>query len=266
MPSPLYIITPEHSEAAGVVASASVAAAAGAPVSNLLKPQPTDFYKSSTTAAVNIDIDLVSAKAVACAALLFTSLESGTTWSVLGATSQANLTSSPGYNSGTLTLAGFFDQANITRRHLIHIPASVQTFRWWRFAISAQTAAFSAGCVILGPVWNPEVELGFQRGYTLLNDPARTDGGNLIATMPNLEPPVEATLTIQAVTEAIHEEQLQRIGRLRISGKPILFVSDLATANYTQQRVLYGLITAMSQIVVEQFNLWKCRMNLSGMI
>ena len=59
---------------------------------------------------------------------------------------------------------------------------------------------------------------------------------------------------------------MQRLLRLRAGGrKPILLARDLSTANYTQQRVVWGYIADMTPTVLTNLNFWKWRVRVSGM-
>lgn len=262
MPGPVYLITPEFSEVVLDAAIFVTSTAAGTAKANLVKPQPTDIWRAGGLGIHNIDIDLTTAKAVACAALLFTSLETGTTFTVTAGATQGAAT----YTSGAITLAAFEGEADTPRRHLIHIPATPQTYRWWRFAIAAQSTAFTAGNVVLGPAWQPDAEYSMSIGGSVGGDLVTTDGGNLIAAAPWREMAPEIDLNILATTEAIHEEKMQRLLRLRAVRKPVLLARDLSTANYTQQRVVWGYIADMTPTVLTNLNFWKWRVRVSGMI
>ena len=260
MVSPVNLITPEFSEATGVVCTAS-STAAGTAAANLLKPQPTDIWRANATTQQTIDVDLVTAQAVACAALLFTDLENGTTWSVTAGATQGATT----YNSGTLTLSTFYNQANIARRHLIHLPSTPQTYRWWRFTLSAQSTAVTAGNVVLGPKWLPGVDFNLTWGFAESSDLVITDGGQVIATAPWREKSPHLEMEIKSSTEADHEENLYRIA-LRAGQKPVLAIREIASANYLQQRVYWGYPSNVSGIAVANLNQWRCKMIVRGTI
>ena len=260
---PVYIITPEVSEKTGTECFGS-STAAGTLASNLLKMQPTDIWRSNTTAPSYVDIDLGDSYEVACAALLFTNLDVGNVWYVkAGGTQGAAL-----YDSGNMTFTAFFDSANTPRRHLIHIPATPQTYRWWRIGTtSTVAAALTAGNFILGSVWRPATMFGGMAwGGDVAGEIVTTDGGNLIPTAPWREMAPDITLTLLSVTKAEHEEKIYRLMRLRKARKPVLIARDLSDANYTQQSVIYGLITDMTQIEAENLNLWRVRVTVRGMI
>ena len=262
MASPIHILTPTFSETVAGSAIFTTSTAAGFVSANMIKPQPSDIWRAGGLGIMNIDVDFTNARDVQCAALLFTSAETGTTLTVTAGATQGAST----YSSGALTLDTFFDQSATGRRHLIHIPATPQTYRWWRFAVSAQSAALSVGNLLLGTYWRPNAEYGVSFGGNVSGDLVYTDGGTVVATAPWREVAREYTFRLMANTEIEHEENMQHLLYRRAKRKPILVVRDLSNPFYTQQRVVWGYITDIAPITVEKYNQWRCRVTISGMI
>lgn len=113
--------------------SATITAASAAstmPASNLNLAQPTDVWRSTSLTSQYIVADLGSAKAVDTIALMFTNLTSAATMRIRGATSQANLTASPGYDSSTINPAWAGATQNVDRPPTGPLPTGAPTIRW----------------------------------------------------------------------------------------------------------------------------------------
>ena len=263
MASPIYILTPIFSEE--VLDSAIFVSSTSAMFAkfNMIKPQPKDTWRAGSLSMATIDVDLTTAQTVQCAALLFSTTETGTTYTVTAGATQGAST----YSSGTLTLNAFFNSPYTIRRHLIHIPATPQTHRWWRFSVDAQTVTIlTVGNLFLGTYWRPNVEYGASFGGQLSGDLVYTDGGTVVATAPWREFAREYTFHLMANTELEHEENMQYLLYRRAKRKPILVVRDLSNPFYTQQRVVWGYITDIAPITIEKYNQWRCRVTIRGMI
>lgn len=88
-------------------------AAAGAPYTNLQRMMPGKVYSTSGGAPYYIEMDLASAMEWNAAFLGFHTASSTALWRVRAATSQANLTASPGFDSGqALSLDGATQHAS----------------------------------------------------------------------------------------------------------------------------------------------------------
>lgn len=151
---------------------------AGDLVANNLKLDDlTEVWRANAVSAVNLVIDLGAAAAVGMIALVNGSITNGATWRVRGATSVANLTAAPGYDSGTVSAW----PAPASREILWNVdlcaaPAQVQTFRHWR--IDIDDAGNGDGFLDFGALYMAEViepERNRQRGQAVgLIDPSVT--------------------------------------------------------------------------------------------
>lgn len=260
--SPTWFIIPKYSE---VVLDANIyvsSTAAGTDKFNMLKPQPTDIWKSSGAGSHTIDIDLgATPPTVASTALLNTVINVGTSMTVTAGATQGAST----FSSGALVLQPYFNDTNSTRRHLIYIPPSAQTYRWWRFSITDNIAAVSVGNLVLGDAWRPQVEYGLNWSGTSSSGITATDGGQLVSAAPWREIARNITMTLIANTEQEQEEKFFALSE-RQNKKPVLVIRDISDAFYTQQRVVWGLITDITPITLEKYGQWRVRVTVSGMI
>lgn len=104
------LASPALSDAATITGST---AASGAPLSYLQRMQPGEVWQSSSLSSVYMEADLGSAKEIDLVALLFNNATSEGLWRIRAATSQANLTAAPTYDSGqALSLDGSTQHAS----------------------------------------------------------------------------------------------------------------------------------------------------------
>lgn len=241
----------------GATLAASSALAANYPLSNLLTIQPGERARFSTPAAAYVEIDLGSAKAVTFAGLLGHNGSATGEWRVRGATSQANLTSSPGYDSGSggtslYPTSGKYD-ADI--QHSFMSFAS-QSYRWWRIDVDDTSNAdgyFQAGRIILANAWSPEINFSFGMGIGWI-DPSPTEQ-SVAGHLYPLERPKHRVFTIpfQFQTEADMLGGLYEIERTRGASKDIFVVLDKDDDAQLHRRMLHGLMVGTTAPISLEF-------------
>ena len=163
----------ELTESSSVAISGSTAAA-GKPLSNLLTQFPQEVWRSSNLTTVYAEVDLGSAIAVYGAWLGYTNFRppNSTQWRVRAATSQANLTAAPDYDSGTiyaLAQSGYASTYATDWPYGTHAWlysggltwTALATKRWWRIDLTDAThpdGYFQAGALrLLGAGWSPAI-------------------------------------------------------------------------------------------------------------
>lgn len=128
----------------------SSGAVAAFPVSNLHVSLPSDVWRAPDLTAQYIEWDLGAAETINVISLLYTNLEESTTWRIRAATSQANLTAAPGYDSGTIGMKEV-DYLTFPRSHSYQYESAGKNYRYWRIDVGAQgTNQFQAGRVLFG--------------------------------------------------------------------------------------------------------------------
>ena len=172
-------------DVSGVVLTAS--GAAGSLVAgNLLTDDVTEVWRVGAVSGVNLVVDLGAAAAIGMAALINTNLTSGATWRIRGATSEANLTASPGYDSGTVSAWPAAASTEIFGYvNPLSIPAAPQSYRYWRIDLtdaSNPAGYLQAGRLVLATVIEPgrNFRRGRQVGWSDPSVKKRTRGGQLV--------------------------------------------------------------------------------------
>lgn len=163
--SNIAIATPILSDAATVTATDELG---NFPVTNLQTKQPSVKWRTAGLSPAVV-IDLGSAGAINLVGLFATNTTSAATWRIRAAASEANLTASPGYDSGSV--AAWPETGMATdwpAVNLIHWLTAAQTFQWWRIdlADAGNPAGYlQAGRVYVAAAWQPTRNL--QRGWSI---------------------------------------------------------------------------------------------------
>ncbi len=107
----------------------------GLVVENLQTVDVTERWRAGAVSSVSLETDLGAAYDVGLLALINSNITSAATGRVRGATSQANLTAAPGYDSGAGISLWPADTSTAIRGYvnIVHIPSTVQSYRWWRW-------------------------------------------------------------------------------------------------------------------------------------
>lgn len=235
--------SPEYTEAAGV-GIIGAACAASMPITNLFKAQPSDVARFSSLTGMYFEVDLGSAKEVEAVALLYTNATAPATFRLRGATSQAGLTSSPPYDSGTLSPFTGIVTADYPRGlHWLHVLTAAQTLRWWRVDIvdAANPAGFfQAGNFFPFAAISPAngYDYGYKLGY--IDDAATrtSEGGQRYKRQRIRRRFVEFSMNL--LTEAEAYDDVDRFMRLRGVSSPAIVALD--TDARVQNRMVYGTL------------------------
>jgi hypothetical protein len=231
------------------------------PASNLALMQPGDMWQSSNLTSLYFEVDLGSAQAINLVALLFTNLTAAATWQVRGATSQANLTAAPGYNSGAISFRAETASAE-TRLHGYLFLSTAQNYRYWRVDLTdaANPATFvNAGRLVISSAWQSS---RFQRKgeaitVTDTSKITRMTGGQAIPTpYPVL---MGRDFTIPYLTEDEMYAQVYELARLRGTSKEALVIMDPAATTHQQKKMIYGLFASGVQISRPELKLFEQR-------
>lgn len=133
----IFLASPVLSDAATISVSGSASTSLNE--DNLQTLDPRQYWRSSTSTP-NIVIDLGSAQSIRYVSLLYGNFVSTDTWRVRAATTEAGLTSAPGYDSGSVSCyPGGADLSSWDRTHTRLYLTTAQSYRWWRIDIDASS-------------------------------------------------------------------------------------------------------------------------------
>jgi len=258
MGKPLFA-NPTFSDAADLTASSEVG---GMEVGHLQTIQPTDIFRTTGTTEYVV-ADLLSAKSITLVWLGFTNLTSAATWRIRGATSEANLTGAPGYDSGSLTFwpRNDLDDLGYERFHGFHVLPSVQTFRYWRIDlvdVGNTDGYLQAGRLYIANPWEPSRGKGFQwnpPGILPRSTSAQSMGGQ---TYLNEKPPrTVASLTIRMTDEDDAFENASVLDRLRRDSRDILIIFDPDNVDRLMDWTIYGVMEQGRGVAAPGYGIWQ---------
>jgi hypothetical protein len=218
-------------------------------LSNLQGFDPRRYARSSTTTPHGV-LDFGAAKAMRVLSLLYGNFVSTDTIRWRGATSEANLTAAPGYDSTALPCwPGGADLASWDRRHTRLYLAAAQTFRWWRFDLNV--ASNPAGYAEASRVYVSE---GLQPAKNIATNWSRTSREEAVRTTnqsggitPRELPQHDAIEAVwKHLTEAEAFGGYAELRRQRGASGDVLFLVDPEQATYPMDFMLYGLLQAES--------------------
>jgi hypothetical protein len=227
----------------------SSALAANYPLANLLTLQPGETTRFSDPSAAYVVVDLGSAKAVTFAAVIAHNGGAAGEWRVRGATSEANLTASPGFDSGSGGVS-FWPASGKPDADVFHsfLSFASQTFRWWRLDIDDAANAdgyFEAGRIMLASAWAPDTNFDFNAGIGWL-DPSPIDEGVAGHMFPLARPKHRVqTLPFGFQTKAdLYKARsgIYELQRLRGASKDVFVVQNPEEDDFLHCEMLHGLM------------------------
>lgn len=251
----LLFATPILSDAAVLTGSPTQSAA---PVTQLQTMPPTDVCVFLNLAAY-LEWDFGSAKSINLVALLATNAESGATWRIRAADTQAGLTSAPAYDSGVMSCWDGFDFSTWDTVDLLHwIPAGYSR-RWGRLDITHATAPPRAGRWYAANAWQPARNYQYGAtpvGFDDVSPTTRTAGNNRVIRRLPPERVLEFSLRfLDAATDLRFGVDLDR---LRGASRDLLVCLD--PDNTTGLRPLftaYGTLDAGARWGEADLNAWE---------
>jgi len=245
-----FIATPALSDAATLTGGP---VAGSMPLSNLQTQQPGTPTRWTDLTQVYVVIDLGAAYNLNEIAFLYTNGTSSATVRRRGATSIANLTSAPGYDSGVVSLWPTAGLSSAYTRFPSYAfsTAGFGTYRYWRIDVydaGNPLEYFQAGRLFLASVDSGTMYIfprGAAPGGTIgpRETPTRleTASGQLHPTV-NIKRDYEK-FTLAAASE---EDVLKRLGtikRLRGVSRAVLYCRDPENPYYVVEKSVYGLLT-----------------------
>ena len=181
-----------------------------------------------------------------------------------GATSQANLTASPTYDSTSVTAWAQTGIGEWDSAAAILVLASPETLQWWR--IDLVDAANPDGYIEVGRVY-VSGEVAFARGFsfgsgfhwTTPSITYRTPGGN--AWIDDRAGWRVFSGTFRSITEAEARDTLASLQRARAGRRDVLVLVD-PESSYLMEESIYGVITDTRSISKEAPGIYQARMRV----
>lgn len=262
------LATPVLSDAAVLSASDSPTTL---PVSNLQDRSIGQVWRTLNTGAYVV-ADLGAAKAINLIALLAHTGTSRSYGRIRAASSEAGLTSTPGYDSGPLPLrshqsgydaswaAGVADEGYgaLERNHFLKFLTTPQSYRWWRIDIEDPNASFfDAGRLYLSAAWQAQTNMdyGLAEGITDPSLNTRTVSGRISSKRnPKRR---WAGWKLSFATEQEMRERAFDIEWARGETDDVLFLPDPDLGPYTQKRTIYGQLKGLEPIVSAYYAIFE---------
>jgi hypothetical protein len=193
------------------------------------------YISGAGGATDSIDIDFGVATSIDTVALLHTN-GSAATWSLRGATSQANLGSASDIFNTTFAAGAVTPESG--RTHALGVLAAPQSFRWWRIGLAGLSAPIQIGRMVMGRRFQPEVN--FSWGAALgVEDLAGGDFSRRGVWLPG-DGAVLRTISLRwpHATRQESEEQISVLME-RVGNRGHLLLCLDPDANAQRQRRLY---------------------------
>ena len=186
------------------------------------------------------------------------------------ATSQANLTASPGYDSTSVSVwptTGLEDWPFV--HGILWLGASPQTFRWWRVDYADAGNAdgvLEAGRLIIAKAWQPTRNRRFGMSFTFIDpSPRRAARGGQLHVLP-LERRRRLDFGLALLSETEVMENAFELQRLRGLGKDVLVIPDPTKTAQQARQAIYGLLPELSPISDPRFNNYEVRFAVEEML
>ncbi len=270
MPENVIICSPEIGDEGNVLESS--ASASSMPASNLFDTEPTVRWRSTALAPAYVEIDLGQQYSMNLVALLFTNASNTGTYRVRMATSKANLTSSPGYDSGNVDVwmnKASVDYSSWLRVHTYldlrsHTPtvgsAGDQLFQYVRIDVNDAANAdgyIDVGRLYLSYLFQPTFNMTYGSGVpTPSEDVIRIESeGGLEHSVPRPKKK-KFRLTLQFTSEQELMEGIWEILRRRGSSGDVLVI-PFPDSTWKHHTIMYSLMSAGPQIVIPSWSTYE---------
>lgn len=263
------IANPSIINAATVTAGSALASM---PVSNLLSKQPKRCWRSDDLGSLYLVIDLLTAQSINLIALLFHNASTAATWRLRGATSEANLTAAPSYDSGSVNM---WDGGWPTDQYPLHsikwFGDSPETYQYWRIDISDAANSdnyFQAGRLYIDNAWQlpayKNIEFGWDVHFIDPSSKARSKGGQLNAeTMQSWR---EIVLPINWQTEDEMYNNLFELQRRQGTTGDVFVMRDPDATTHLLRQSIYGAMKQLPPITNLQAQVFRSRLLIEEML
>ena len=253
------IASPVLSDAGTILTASTVSASA--PGSLLQDMQPSIPAIFTVPGAIVIEVDLLSAQSINLVWLGYTTLSATATWRIRAASSQANLTASPIYDSNSVTAIPSAEALTWERPHALKFLTSPVTARYWRIDIG--DSANSKGQVSIGRLYIAkafQASKGAKAGSPSfpMQETARFNesmDGNIFPRQSSVRGGL--TFSLEYLTKAEMLGELGKIRRTRGVSQDVLVILDPDESTYIMDFTTYGLFREMSTFEIPTLNYYS---------
>lgn len=265
----LILAMPTISDPATMAAVGSEAA--GMEAVNLFKKQPSDLWRATDLGNIWFEVDLGSAQAIRLIALLFTNATSAATIRVRGATSQANLTAAPGYDSTAVSHWPTTGLDNWEKTHAILWLSSAQTYQWWRIDVvdaANPDGYYQAGRLYLANPYQPSVNIQYGWGVGFIDGSPTSEAtdGQLYIDERKKYRVLNFTLDFESESDMYGDNTAFDIDLRRGSSRDVLCIVDPEKTARLMDWSIYGRMQGLRPIVNNRFDLYMKPYTIREMI
>lgn len=261
----IVFATPELSDAATITGGPVSASGSLAKLQDMQPSIPCLLTDLTQTFLI---VDLLSSQQIGLVWLGYTNVTSSATWRIRATDTLANLTSSPSYDSGTVSmLVG--TASTWTRPHALKwFGASPKTFRYWRIDIVDTTnpaGVLSIGRLYMSRGFQPSrsVKYGVNVGYVETARRTASLGGNVFPRISARHQTADITLEYLTQTEMLGS--IAPIQRQRGVSQDILICLDPDEPTYIMDCTVYGLLKDAAQYSNVTFKKYNISLSIEEM-
>jgi len=231
------------------------------PATRLQFQQRTAKWQTVGLSSMNFIIDLGSNASWQLIALLGNNSSSTATWRIRSDTVKANLTTSPNYDSGNISMwPGSADLSTWDFINSVHIPTAAHADRYIRIDITDSSnpdGYFAAGRLFVSSPWIPAINMAYGSGLRFedLTQKVRSLGGVAFATPRPRYRVFSFTLDFQS--EAEMYGNAFEYDRLRGESQDILVSMDYEETVYTHAQLIHGLMKNLKPIVNTNYSIFR---------
>lgn len=245
----ITLATGKLSDAGTVTGSAT---AGGLGINNL-KTQPIRQPARFTNPNGYIEVDLGSVQLIDFVALMGMDATSGTA-RVRFAADYADLTTTPDYDSGTISLV----VGDVQTLNSFYHKATATSARYARIDFTTTNASYvDIGRLYVGKAFQPTYNMNYGegQGFDDQSEKRYTKSGRLESNRKPKRRVQEFTLSFGSMAEMYGA--LYDIDNHVGTTGDLLFIADIEDATYLQKRSIYGTMAATNPIVNNYFNLFE---------
>ncbi len=227
-----------------------------------LKKQPIALPARFMTASGYIQADIGADRQVSFVGLLGMNAKFGTC-RVRGASSEVNLTASPDYDSGEVSLV---EGDTLARNSFYHCFAA-ETLQYWRIDFEADDVSYlDIGRLYIGKTFQPgtNVNYGQSQGFLDPSEKRKTKAGRLESNRKPKSRVAEINFAFGS-EEEMYGEGFDLDNVLGSTGD-VLYIHDFDSKTFLQKRSIYGTFTELSPIVNSYYKLFEKRYRIEEII
>ena len=245
--------------------------AGGMPVTNLLSMQPRNAWRALDLGAAWFTLHLPSAPEIDFIALPSHTASATATWRVRAADSEAELTTTPAYDSLAVSMwpLGGRPSGYTYLPTILNLLAAPVSRAWWRvdiFDAGNPAGYLDVGRFYAAKLFQPQRNFSFgASGGRIDPSPRQASVGGQLYTEPRPQRRVE-TLTLSWLSEAEMYDGLEEIKRQRGTSRDVLLIPNIDDSARLHQKMIYGLLSNPRPRVNRAFDLYEQVLTLEELI